>query len=196
MAEFTISIDACLGYHCNGSGEYAEGEGTVELDDWMVDALVMLIRENDWETDVEELQLEQRLPEVYARLQDAYSDLADTIEYRNWATVGFLDNHFDEPDGLMEQLEEDGLFIFDLEKYKEENPLDGDEEYDEDELEDAKAEAFEDWLFEYTRSLGEDELLSFLESYYWEALDDYEPFGLNYEILIPDEIILMADKED
>ena len=46
MKRFDFTIEICLGLHCNGVGEYAEGKGSVALEDDQVEQLVALIKEN------------------------------------------------------------------------------------------------------------------------------------------------------
>lgn len=40
MKRFDFTIEICLGYRCNGVGEYAEGEGSVSLEDNQVEQIV------------------------------------------------------------------------------------------------------------------------------------------------------------
>ena len=64
---------------------------------------------------------------------------------------------------------------------------------DEEDLEDAKDEAYCEWKDEYIDSLSEDELYAFLLKYYshvWDDCDDMEPG--EYEVEIPDGIIELA----
>ena len=72
MKKFDFTIEICLGYHCNGVGEYAEGEGCVSLEDNQVEQLVALIKENGGETDVEKLGLKEKCPEIYQLQALAY----------------------------------------------------------------------------------------------------------------------------
>lgn len=198
MKQYTIEGEICLGMACAGSGVYEYYTATVELEDEQVEQLVELIRENDGETDVVALDLEDELPEVYETLQEAISDAACEAAFRHWALYGFADGAFDEPDDLMERLEEDGHFKYNAEEYLESKKELGEDEYeeyseyDEDELKD---EAFSEWFDEYYNSLSEDEQYEFLKEYYTDNLDGIDVSDTEYEVVIPDEIIRMAEEE-
>lgn len=192
--KYTISGEQCLGFHCGGGGEYTEWEAEVELDDSQVQALVDLIRENDGETDVYALCLEDELPEIYELLDEACRDAATAAEYRYWALEAIDSNGFEQPDDLMERLEEDGLFNFDLDAYAEENGTDP-EDIDEYDIEDAKSEAFNKWFTNYYHSLDDDGKYKFLAKYYTDQMDDIDVSDVEYEVLIPDEIVDMALEE-
>lgn len=166
MKTYTIEGEICLGMICCGGGVYEGYTATVELEDEQVEQLVELIRENDGETDVVALDLENELPEVYEILQEAISDAACEAAFRHWALSCFADGAFEEPDGLMERLEED-----------------------------LKGEAFSEWLDEYYNSLSEDEQYEFLKKYYTENLDGIDVSDTEYEVVIPDEIIEEAQSD-
>lgn len=184
MKEFRFSVEVCLGYHCSGRGEYATGDGTVRLGDEQVSQLVALIRESGGETDIEELGLQERLPSVYEELESSYREAASEACYRHWLIYGFENGYLEEPDGLMETLEEAGLF-----KY-EPSPSDNDGEDGDDE--DAKSDAFYEWLGSYFDSLSEDEQVKFIETYY-DDLEDTNDIGVyDYTIEIPQEIVDQA----
>ena len=97
----------------------------------------------------------------------------------------------------MDALEEEGLFKFqpDLDAIREHLGLDEDDEIPDDDLEEAKERAFEEWKDEYFDSLSEDDQISFIESYYCvdvdNSTDDYE-----ITLEIPQEIVELATKED
>lgn len=197
MAEFSISTEICLGYHCCGSGEYTEGSGTVELSEEQVRKLVSLIRENGGETDIEVLGLEDKLPDVYEALSEAYGAIVLAAARNHWLIEGYWNRCFDEPEGLMERLEGEGIFKFepDINMMREELGLDDDEDPDEDDLEDAKREAFDEWLDDYVSGL--DDQAAFLEEYYGADVDEGYPDEYQYETAIPSEIVAMANsKED
>lgn len=175
MKTYTIEGEICLGMMCCGGGVYEDYTATVELEDEQVEQLVELIRENDGETDVVALDLENELPEVYEALQEAISDAACEAAFRHWALGGFADGAFEEPDDLMERLEEDGLFKFDAD--------------------DQKDEAFSEWLDEHYNSLSEDEQYEFLKKYYTNNLDGIDVSDTEYEVVIPDEIIEEAQSD-
>lgn len=173
MKDFDFSFEVFLGRHCCGIEEYVTAEGSITLDDDQVDRLVALIKDNNGETDIESLDLETKYPEIYEALEDAYTEAANEACYRHWVIEGYENGYLDEPDNLMETLEEAGLF-----KY-------------EDDLEEEKEEAFNEWLNDYLDALDEDGLVSFLETYY-----DLEYEGnagnFDYTVEIPKEIANLA----
>lgn len=188
MKEFTFSVEVCLGYHCSGRGEYATGDGTVTLEDEQVRQLVTLIRENGGETDIEKLGLQEKLPTVYEELVSAYREAAGEACYRHWLIYGFENGFLEEPDGLMETLEEAGLFKYEP-ALSESDEEDGDDE-------DAKRDAFNEWLGSYFDSLSEDEQVKFIETYY-DDLEDTNDIGIyDYTVEIPREIVDMAGGTD
>ena len=149
---------------------------TLSLNEDQINELVNLIREKGGETDIEVLELEDRLPDVYEALDEAYSDAASKACFTEWAIVGYKNGYFDDPEDLMERIVRDGLFS-----------------YDEDDDEDEVYEAFYDWLYEYFNSLDDNGKMTFLETYYLDALNGYEPEGdAEYEIEIPAEIVALA----
>lgn len=60
-----------------------DGTGTVELSDEEVDTLVRLMQEMGT-ADVEELELEDRCPEIFEKLDDAYRGMAWRAEELHW----------------------------------------------------------------------------------------------------------------
>ena len=182
MKEFHFGVEICLGYHCCGCGEYIAGEGTVSLEDEQIDRLVALIKENGGETDIEQLNLESRCPDIYEALEEAYSDAVSAASYRYWLINGFVCGYYEEPDDLMSSLEEAGLFHYD--------PAPADlEELDEDNLKWSKEDAFHEWLDTYFNSLSEDDQVLFLEKYYEDVVTDADPGCYIYDIEIPQGII-------
>lgn len=177
--KYTIYGDHCLGYHCNGSGEYIGWKAEVELDDSQVQALVDLIRETG-ETDVDALCLEDELPEIYETLDEACREAATEAEYRYWALGAIDNNGFEQPSDLVTRLEQDGLFKFDL---------------DGDDMEDAKSEAFDKWLDYYYHGLDDDGKYAFLAKYYTDQMDAIDVSDVEYEVLIPEEIVDMAEED-
>jgi len=168
MKEFDFSFEIFLGRHCCGIEEYATAEGSITLDDDQVDRLVALIKDNNGETDIEVLDLETKYPEIYETLEDAYTEAANEACYRHWVIEGYENGYLDEPDNLMETLEDAGLF-----KYED--------------LEDEKEEAFNEWMNDYLDALDEDELISFLETYYNLEYEGYAG-DYDYTVEIPQEI--------
>ena len=180
MKKFVFSVEICLGYHCCGCPEYAEGEGSVELEDSQVDKLVSLIRESGGETDPDILCLQEKYPDIYDILEEAYSDAAHEAEYRHHVISGYENGYFEQPSGLMETLERDGLYTYVTE--------DGEEDVDEYD----KQEAFCEWIGSYIDTLGEEDLVDFLEKYFVSSLEDIETGFAEYEVGIPKGIIELA----
>lgn len=198
MAKYGISAESFLGDYCYGESEYVDADGTVELSDDDVQKLVDLIRENGGETDVKALNLECLYPDIYNTLADAYREICCEAQRHYWIEKNFEDRDAAEPADLMERLENEGLFQYeaDLDAIREENGLDADEEPDEDTLEEAKTDAFHEWLDEYLCDLSFDEKIEFFSDYY----DWYIPGDVNIdesdcecEVLIPGEIITLAN---
>ena len=76
MAKFEFCCVSNLGFSHYGSVE-GYGNGTVELSEGDVTRLVNLIREMKT-TDVEELQLKAKYPDIYEKLDEAFRDAART----------------------------------------------------------------------------------------------------------------------
>ena len=99
VKRFDFTIKICLGLHCNGVGEYAEGKGSVELADDQVEQLVALIKENGGETDVEKLGLKEKCPDIFKALEYASYDAASYANYKHWLIEGHLCGYFEIPEG-------------------------------------------------------------------------------------------------
>ena len=202
----TFSIDTEISLGISHSGEVtADGTGTVELTDEEVQQLIDLIRENGGETNVEILELEEKYPDIYETLDEAYGDAARDAAFREWVIRGYERNYFEEPDDFMEAAEADGLFKFEyteeqLDEFKEAFDYDDDEELDQDDLEEyfeeVKRIAFDDCIAEHYNSLDEDGKIAFIEKYYAEALEDWDSSDVDYDVEIPPAIIEMARKEE
>lgn len=197
MQTFDFSTEICLGLHCSGCGEYIDVEGSFDLEDDEVTALARLVREHDGETDIDELNLEEELPEVYAKIREAYRDAIGEATTDYWILEGYRNGCFDEDDGVIDALEEEGLFKFepDLATLRDNLGLDEDEDIPEDDLEDARQEAFEQWKDEYFDSLTEDEQIAFIEKYYNAEVDN-TPDDYDFTVEIPQEIADLAEKDD
>ncbi len=203
MPLFSIDTEVLLGI--SHSGEVtAEGTGTVELTDEEVQKLIDLIRENNGETDVEKLELEEKYPDIYETLDEAYRDAASEANFREWLMEGYERDYFSEPEDFMDAVEADGLFKFEItpemiEEYRDNMGLEEDEEIDQDDLdeyfEDAKRDAFYECIGEYYNSLDDDGKVDFIEQYYGDVMDEGDPGGFDYEVQIPPEIIRMANVE-
>lgn len=99
MKTYDFTIEICLGLHCNGVGEYAEGKGNVTLEDNQVEQLIALIKENGGETDVEKLGLKEKCPEIYKALDYASYDAASYANYKHWLIEGHLCGYFEIQEG-------------------------------------------------------------------------------------------------
>ena len=87
MPKFDIEVEICLGYsHCGGV--YNDGCGEVELSDNEVEQLVTLMKEKGT-SDIIELELEEKHPEIYKKLDEAYSSLAYKAEEEHWLDDGY-----------------------------------------------------------------------------------------------------------
>ena len=182
MKKFDFCFDICLGYHCSGRGEYVTVEGSVMLEEEQVDRLVALIRANGGETDIEKLGLETKCPDVYEVLEDAYYEAVSQSTCRYWLIKGFKERYYDMPEGMMESLEEAGLFHYD--------PDTADlDDMDEDDLMEAKEDAFYDWLYSYVDSLNEDDQFSFIETWYGDEVAFADIGDYDFTIEIPEGII-------
>lgn len=184
MKEYSFSFEIFLGYHCCGRGEYVSGEGYVILEDEQVDRLVSLVRANGGETDIEKLGLATKCPDIYEALEDAYMEAVGKATYRYWLIKGFEEGYYEEPEGMMKSLEEDGLFQYE--------PDHTNLEAVDEELEAEKEDAFYDWLKTYFDSLDEDGQVSFIETWYGEVLSLDGPGDYDYTVEIPQEIINLA----
>lgn len=193
MQRFDFSTGICLGLHCSGCGEYIDVNGSFELEDEEVNALAALVRDHEGETDIDELDLEGELPDIYEKIREAYRDAVDEATTNYWILEGYRNGYFEENDGVMEALEEEGLFKFEpnLATLRDELGLGEDEDIPEDDLEEAKEEAFEQWKDEYVDSLPEDELIAFIERFFnAEVENDVNEYDFTIEI--PEEIVDMA----
>ena len=186
MPTFDIFTDSSLGYSHNGE-VIASGEGSVELTDKEVQLLIDLIRENDGECDVNKLELKDKFPDIFEKLQDVYCNVAKDAEYDHWVLEGYENGWYDVPDeAIVEKCETKYGFSFEY------NPEDfineGKSKVDEDKLMDAKMEALYDWLDQY-RIEHLDQEIAFLADVFnlHPNVDDIE-----YDVVIPTEIIELA----
>lgn len=186
MPTFKIYTEQSVGF----TSSTVEGSGEVELTDEEVRLLIDLIRENDGETDVEELELEDKYPDLYERLDDAYSDVAMDALWRFMVIEGYENNYYEEPDDVIETAEREYGFKF---EYDEDDFIpERETEMDEDEFNEARSEAFYDWVDEYRQTLNEADEAMFLDTlFHIEPELDI----CDYEVEIPEEIITMAKEE-
>lgn len=199
MPTFNIYNEHSLGFTHYGEVR-VEGQGTVELTDEEVQKLVDLICENNGCTDIKELKLEERYPDIYETLREAHHDVAYRAEYNHWVIEGYENGYYeiDDEDPIEKCEREYGFqYTFDLEKYVEEHGYDPEEvksieDIDEYELEDDKLNAFDNWVEEYRKTLNEDEDADFL-AYVFEI--NVEVDNVDYEVEIPNEIVRMAEEK-
>lgn len=194
MPVFKIYDEHSLGFtHC---GEViAEGEGEVELTDEEVQQLIDLIRENDGETDVEELELEDVYPEIYETLDDACRHAAYEAEYHHWIVEGYENQYYDisTSEAIDKCKEYYGfVFEFDKEKFLEENPDYEEDEIDDDVIAEAEEEAFDQWVEEYRSTLNDHDEALFLAEVF--ELDPNIQ-DVDYEVVIPEGIVAMVEKQ-
>ena len=168
----------------------AEAIGTVEFPQEELDALVALMK-NKNSSDVEVLNLEEELPEVYRKLDEAICKAAVEAERHHWLLGGFYEGAYEyDVYEVMEYCEENCGFEF---IYDEEEYMDEDGELDEDALEDARQEAFDEWLPDYLEMLDIPECCAFIKE---QLNGEVEADGIdsNYNVFIPEEIVKLAEQ--
>lgn len=182
MPVFTVTSESDLGFSHSGSVS-ASGTGVVELSDKEVTDIVALIREKGT-SDVEEMGLAGIYPEIYEKLYDACRAVAVLAEEVHWLWEGFYEGVYEyDRDELMEYCELDCGFVFHPES---------DEEMDEEDFEDAKSEAFDEWLEEYLQGLDDEEFVSFVINRMGAELN-YDCIAESFSVGIPEAIIEMAE---
>ena len=194
MALYSIESEQCLGMSHHGAVT-VNGESAVELSDEEVDILVKLIQEKG-STDVGDLDLETLHPDIYKKLDEAYSDMAYRAEEIHWLWEGYNNGYFEyDSEKLMDYCEKELGFEFeyDVKDYYLDDPEDLEEgeepEIDEDMLEEDKSDAFSEWLDDYLSDLSDDEARDF----FYNHMDaDLNMDGVEYTVGIPEAIIAKA----
>ena len=193
MALYSIESEQCLGMSHHGAVT-VNGESAVELSDEEVDILVKLIKEKGT-TDVEALDLENLYPDIYEKLDDAYRDMAYNAEEMHWLWEGYNNGYYEyDVYELMDYCEKNLGFSYEFkpEEYFDEDDLEyykEDPESYEDEIEEAKSEAFSEWLDDYVSGLDDDEARDF----FYEHMDaDLNMDDVEYTVEIPQAIINKA----
>ena len=193
MALYSIESEQCLGMSHHGAVT-VNGESAVELSDEEVDILVKLIKEKGT-TDVEALDLENLYPDIYEKLDDAYRDMAYNAEEMHWLWEGYNNGYYEyDVYELMDYCEKNLGFSYEFkpEEYFDEDDLEyykEDPESYEDEIEEAKSEAFSEWLDDYVSGLDDDEARDF----FYEHMDaDLNMDDVEYTVGIPQAIINKA----
>lgn len=199
--KYPIESTAYLGFgHCGDVT--SDGEGFVILSDEDVKQLVTLIQENDGETDVEALDLKNKLPEIYELLDKACYDSADKASYKHILIEGFEDMDLSLNEETIDELEDEIDFYFDVDPddYRDEDGNLDPDYFDEDG--DEIPEAFEDdrrtqlinRIYDYAEGLDTNKLVEFIENYY-DLMDVNFDFNGDYSVTIPEDIIKMAKSE-
>ena len=189
MAEYKIECEQCLGFsHCGPVT--TSGESTIELSDEEVATLVQLIREKGT-ADVGKLDLETSHPELYAKLDEAYREMARHAEYMHWLWEGYDNGYYEyDDDELMDYCERECGFFF---EYDKNDYLDANGDFDEEEMGYAKSEAFHEWLDDYVRGLSDDDAAEFMNEHMDAAIDVDD---VEYTVNIPEDIILKAKEQN
>lgn len=134
-------------------GAFDEYIRKVEISEDENDAVLSLMGD-EFSMELEDLELEQSDPELFAKLKDIYDRMAREAEEKQWLWTGFRDGAFEyDVDELMNHCQANCGFVFECEP---------DEFEDEDECYDARVEAFEEWLEDYLISLDDDEFKEFM----------------------------------
>jgi hypothetical protein len=194
MALYSIESEQCLGMSHHGAVT-VNGESAVELSDEEVDILVKLIQEKN-STDVGDLDLETLHPDIYKKLDEAYSDMAYRAEEIHWLWEGYNNGYFEyDSEKLMDYCEKELGFEFeyDVKDYYLDDPEDLEEgeepDIDEDQIEEDKNDAFSEWLDDYVSGLDDDEARDF----FYEHMDaDLNMDDVEYTVRIPQAIINKA----
>ena len=190
MAEYKIECKQFLGFAHYGGGITTEGSSTIELSDEEVTTLVQLIREKGT-SDIVKLDLETSHPELYAKLDEAYHDMARHAEYMHWLWEGFDNGYYEyDEEELMDYCERECGFDF---EFIEEDYLDENGEIDEDSKEYAKSSAFHEWLDDYVRSLSDDDAAAFMTEHMDAGVDVED---VEYTVNIPEDIVKMAKEQN
>ena len=194
MALYSIESEQCLGMSHHGAVT-VNGESAVELSDEEVDILVKLIKEKH-STDVGDLDLETLHPDIYKKLDEAYSDMAYRAEEIHWLWEGYNNGYFEyDNEKLMDYCEKELGFEFeyDVKDYYLDDPEDLEEgeepEIDEDLLEVDKWNAFSEWLDDYLSGLSDEEACDF---FYNHMNADLNMDNVEYTVQIPEAIIAKA----
>lgn len=197
--KYPIHSTAYLGFAFCGEVS-ADGDGFVLLSDEDVKQLVAIIQKNEGETDVEALDLENQLPEIYNLLDKACRETAREAAYKHFLIEGFENDYDPLDEDKIEELESEIDFHFeiDLDDYRDAdgnlNPRYFDENGDEipEAFEDERMSQLINCVHKYADNLDEKKLVDFIHHYY--DLNGFNfDFDNDYSVNIPDEIIKMAN---
>ena len=187
MPKFNLNFTHSLGW--SHMGDVTEdAKGTVEFSDEELAALVALIKSKN-SADVGVLNLQEERPEIYNKLDEAIGEAVVKAERHHWLLGGFYEGAYEyDVYEVMEYCEENCGFEF---IYDEEEYMDEDGELDEDALEDARQEAFDEWLPDYIESLDLPERSKFIQ----EQLNgevDMSSVEVDCDVFIPEEIVKLS----
>lgn len=187
LQQFTLNFPHCIGSSHMGNVT-VDATCYVGFDNEELEALVALMKSKN-SSDVEVLNLKEELPQVYDQLEEAIKDGVIEAEMHHWLLEGFYEGAYEyDVYEVMEYCEENCGFEF---SYDEDEYLDDDGELDEDALEDAKQEAFDEWLPDYIESLDLPERSKFIQ----EQLNgevDMSSVEFDYDVFIPEEIVKLS----
>ena len=191
MAKFEFEVECFLGMsHCGGVT--TDGKGVVELTDEEVAQLVSLITEKGT-ADVKDLNLEEALPEIYEKLNDAHYEVAYDAIYDHWLWNGYCEGGLEyDVDDLIEYCKE----VHDFEYVSDYFFDDEDEEEEEsEELREAEQTAFYEWLDPALKQMTYSERRTIIEDYMGLEMEFDGVSEDEYLVAIPDEIIKMAQEK-
>ena len=189
MALYDIECEQFLGMSHSGAVT-EDGTGTVELSDEEVDTLVRLMQEMGT-ADVEELELEDRCPEIFEKLDDAYRGMAWRAEELHWLWYGYYEDCYEyDKKELKEYCRQNCGIVF---EYDEKDFMDDDDGMiDEESLEEEEDDAFRDWLIAYIEGLEHDQAVDF---FYDHLNAELEGEVGDYTVEIPSAIVDLAFKD-
>ena len=188
--KYPISTTAYLGF--SYSGDVTEdGEGFVILSDEDVKQLVALIQENNGETDVEALDLKNKLPEIYELLDIACFDAAWMAAYYHAVIEAYEEGDYKVTEEVLEYWERDYGFEYYEDEDDEDDDSDTDYYYGE-EPESPIAHQFRDWLDSNVEGMKRLEKAQFLSKVLDSDLVNTDGIDPDYTVTIPKEIIEMA----
>ena len=152
-------------------GAYSEYIRTIELTDSERD-VVLSHMNGESQAELEDLGLEQSHPELFTKLKDIYDQMAREAEEKQWLWIGFRDGAFEyDVDEVIAYCETNCGFVFEADP----EDFEDDEEY-----EDAKTEAFSEWLEDYLVSLDDDEFKEFMYKHLNAHVElDEQDFGMS-----------------
>ncbi len=175
MAKYDFKVRVCMGCRCNGAGVYESGKGSVELNDEDVQQLVALMQERNT-SDSYELELEDTLSEIYAKLSDAEGAVAYRVNALHWMKGARSGCDYDEEE---------------LIDYCRANCGYSERGYDEE------AESVEDhfwgWLTDYLQTADIETIQTIYLDYLYFDPEVFCMMDGAYDVTIPAKIVKMAE---